>query len=867
VYKRQTYDEPISATTVTSRTFAVHAMQTGLLTATHGVANAGNTIVVTPTHIFHPGELVQTTATTDTLNLSGQGPISPTVWQFRAAVGVGNDLGSGVFAAHPSSPTFGGGASTAVVLGDVDGDGDLDAIVANDGGAQDVHLNDGTGRFAAHPISPTFGAGESTDVALGDVDGDGDLDALVANYSFPIGQPQDVYLNDGTGRFAAHPISPTFGACLSYAAALGDVDDDGDLDALVANYTQAQDVYLNDGTGRFAAHPISPTFGAGRSRDVALGDVDGDGDLDAIVANYSFPIGQPQDVYLNDGTGRFAAHPISPTFGAGDSWDVALGDVDGDGDLDALVANSSNQAQDVHLNDGTGCFAAHPSAPTFGRGNSWDVALGDVDGDGDLDAIVANYNEPQDVYLNDGTGRFAAHPISPTFGVGDSASVALGDVDGDGDLDAIVANYSFLTGQPQDVYLNDGTGRFASHPISPTFGAGESRAVALGDVDGDGDLDAIVANSAAAQTVWLNRHRVTDVEPLPNSHSAAATTNLTVTVNGALGQTSVTTQTLFVHGGFHGHLSGTITSTLLSTGSFSSAAGYSDIVFDPDDDLHPGELVQTSVTTGVLDSTGLPLAAYVWQFRAAVQGGNGAFAAHPVSPTFGAGDSTSVAVGDVDGDGDLDAVVANYSGAQDVYLNDGGVQGGTPGRFAAHPISPTFGAGDSWDVALGDVDGDGDLDALVANYGTAQDVYLNDGTGRFATHPISPTFGANYSRDVALGDVDGDGDLDAIVANAGAAQDVYLNDGTGRFAAHPSSPTFGAGDSRDVTLRRRHLQQCRHDDGGWQHRQRQLGQTRRRRHLQLFRHDDGGWQHCQRQHGLGQRRRHLQRGWHGDSGW
>jgi hypothetical protein len=60
-------------------------------------------------------------------------------------------------------------------------------------------------------------------------------------------------------------------------------------------------------------------------------------------------------------------------------------------------------------------------------------------------------------------------------------------------------------GQAQDVYLNDGTGRFATHPISPTFGAGDSRDVALGDVDGDGDLDAVVANWVAAQTVWLNR--------------------------------------------------------------------------------------------------------------------------------------------------------------------------------------------------------------------------------------------------------------------------------------------------------------------------------------------------------------------------
>jgi hypothetical protein len=73
-------------------------------------------------------------------------------------------------------------------------------------------------------------------------------------------------------------------------------------------------------------------------------------------------------------------------------------------------------------------------------------------------------------------------------------------VDGDGDLDALVAN----AGAGQDVYLNDGAGAFSPHPSAPIFGAGNSAAIALGDIDGDGDLDAIVANVDAAQTVWLN---------------------------------------------------------------------------------------------------------------------------------------------------------------------------------------------------------------------------------------------------------------------------------------------------------------------------------------------------------------------------
>ncbi len=184
-----TFDEPISLTSVTSDTFAVYGSQSPIFTGTYSLSNLSRTVTLDPARAFFPGERVDATVTTATLNITGQQAISPTVWQFWAAV----EGGSGAFTAHPVSPTFDAGSlSYAVALGDVDGDGHLDALVANySGQAQDVYLNDGTGRFAAHPISDTFGAGQSLDVALGDVDGDGDLDALVANW----GQDQTVWLN------------------------------------------------------------------------------------------------------------------------------------------------------------------------------------------------------------------------------------------------------------------------------------------------------------------------------------------------------------------------------------------------------------------------------------------------------------------------------------------------------------------------------------------------------------------------------------------------------------------------------------------------------------------------------------------------
>jgi hypothetical protein len=410
-----TYDEAIDAATVTSRTFAVHAMQGGLVTATYDVS--GSAITVDPVRPFHPGELVQASATTSTLDLSGEGPLAPTVWQFRTAV----QGGTGRFGPTVYT-TFGAGHSQAVALGDLDGDGDLDAVVANDGPQTRVWLNDGDGTY---PVSSDLGTGKAWDVALGDLDGDGDLDAAVA---YRNGQAQQVWFNDGSGTF---PISATVGGSDSRGVALGDLDGDGDLDMVTANANQAQEVWFNDGSGAF---PAWATFGSGDSYDVALGDLDGDGDLDAVVANGS---NQAQNTCINDGSGVFTC----VNFGAGRTQAVALGDMDGDGDLDAVLAGNGGDPQEIWYNAGNGAF---PISTTFGAGTSRGLALGDLDADGDLDVVVANYDwEGRDVWFNGGG--------SYSFGLGYSWDVALGDVDGDGDLDAVLANGN---GNPQEVWLN-----------------------------------------------------------------------------------------------------------------------------------------------------------------------------------------------------------------------------------------------------------------------------------------------------------------------------------------------------------------------------------------------------------------------------
>ena len=342
-----------------------------------------------------------------------------------------------------------------------------------------------------------LGNGKSFSVALGDLDGDGDLDAMVANFGIVSdveGEPNAVWTNDGTGTFTNS--RQVLGNNKSMSVALGDLDGDGDLDAVVANTSEDQPntVWTNDGTGTFTNS--GKAVGSSWSSSVALGDLDGDGDLDAMFANRE---SEPNSVWTNDGTGTFTNS--GQVLGNSTSTSLALGDLDGDGDLDAMVTNWADHPNTVWTNDGTGTFTN--SGQAVGNGRSTSVALGDLDGDGDLDAMIAtDRKQPNSVWTNDGTGTFTNS--GKAAGSSASFSVALGDFDGDGDLDAMVANYlpGEINNQPNTVWINDGTGTFTNS--GQALGNSNSFSVALGDLNGDGDLDAMVGNLAQPNTVWMN---------------------------------------------------------------------------------------------------------------------------------------------------------------------------------------------------------------------------------------------------------------------------------------------------------------------------------------------------------------------------
>jgi hypothetical protein len=385
---------------------------------------------------------------------------------------------------------------------DLDKDGYADVVVTNEGAGALANLlmnQGGTGFVDEAAVRLPLAAQIPTaHVEAGDIDDDGDLDLFLAGglgAVAPIGNL--LLINDGTGHFAADPAFPA-GAGLAIDAEMGDVDGDGDLDVLVANKqdpdhpTEAPDglVLYRNVAGAFVEDTIfggvvgtDPHFSGGS---ISLADLDDDADLDIFIARADTTGGGAQNVLLqNDGTGAFEDVTVSslPQV-SDDTFGAQVADLNGDGRLDVVLANSiSTIATAVHIlyNAGVDPLTGAPffvdgsaSFPTD-LGPATKVRVGidvaDVDGDGDPDVVVAIHQLFDSMGMLDGdavllinqggiqAGSPGTFAVDPNFDLGGSGFVchdaAFGDADHDGDPDLFLASNGDLFGAlpPQDVLV------------------------------------------------------------------------------------------------------------------------------------------------------------------------------------------------------------------------------------------------------------------------------------------------------------------------------------------------------------------------------------------------------------------------------
>ena len=375
-------------------------------------------------------------------------------------------------------------------------------------------------------FAPATFVGVATDcMAVGDFNGDGKQDIVFANGAYP-GGVVTVLSGKGNGTFdlpRQTAWTTSLGGSAPRSIAVGDFNHDGKLDVLIADYLSGNVwVLLGVGDGTFR-NPHEFFAGGVGLNVVAVGDFNKDGKLDFVASSGELP--NPIILSLGNGDGTFgSATPID----SGSASSLVVADIDGDGNLDLVLAGRSaigGSPVSVLFGRGNGTF---DSARDYGSDGASSVAVGDVNRDGKLD-IITTYS----VFLGLGNRTFAAPVSLPYIGDWDiSLAVAIADFNGDGNLDVVKANSEEST---VGILLGRGDGTFLN-PTNFIVGLGPAP-IAIADLDADGRPDIVTTVGVSPiAAVLLNRTPFPDsVKPTVSISSPPDGTRLTnavVTIQG-----------------------------------------------------------------------------------------------------------------------------------------------------------------------------------------------------------------------------------------------------------------------------------------------------------------------------------------------
>jgi len=707
----------------------------------------------------------------------------------------------------------------SVSIGDIDGDGKPDLAVANfSSNTVSVLRNtstSGTVSFASK-VDLTTGT-QPYSVSIGDIDGDGKPDLAVANES---SNSVSVIRNTSTSGIIsfASKVDLTTGTG-PVSVSIGDIDGDGKPDLAVANYNSNNVSIIRNtsvsGTVSFASK-VDLTTGAG-PYSVSIGDIDGDGKSDWAVANLG---SNTVSVFRSTSTPGNLSFAASADFVTGTSpYSVSIGDIDGDGKPDLAVANlGSNTVSVFHSTSASGTvnFA---SKVDFTTGlQPYSVSIGDIDGDGKPDLAVA-YNGGNTISVLQQSTAITITSFSPASGVIGSSVTITGtgfsttanqDIVFFGATQATVtaasttsltvtvptgATYQYisvtnlainLTAYSDQPFIITLAGNIAFADKQDFTIGGQPYLVSIEDIDGDGKSDLAVANGSS-NTVSVIRNT-----------STSGIISFAAKVDLATGTAPESASIGDIDGDGKPDLvvpnNGSNTVSVIRNTSTSGIISFAAKV-----DLATGANPTHPVSIDDIDGDGKPdLAVANWSsntvsvIRNTSTSGNLSFAAK-VDLTTGT-NPVFVSIGDIDGDGKPDLAVVNYNSSTVSVLRNTSASGIV--SFAAK-VDFTTGT-NPYSVSIGDIDGDGKADLVVANNGSNTISVIRNtstsGTVSFAAKVDFTTGAAPLS--VSIGDIDGDGKPDLAAANSGSnTVSVIRNTSTSGTVSFASKVDFITGAS------------------------------------------------------------------------
>jgi hypothetical protein len=365
-------------------------------------------------------------------------------------------------------------------------------------------------------------------VELVDVDGDGWLDAVLANgegYASPgDAEASRIFRNrgawDGEPPYFEEITAEVFGDAVAHTRVIkaADVDGDGDPDLFVGNtFGDASRLYRRDPGGWTDVSATQLPAATPWVGDADFGDVDGDGDLDLALADWGTDLeaGAPPRLLLNDGAGGFTAAPAAsvPAVAVAWAWELDFADVDGDYDLDLLESSKYGTHSFVFFNDGAGGFTDGSAAWLPAHGNNYEMEVMDVDGDGILELVTLNDGSLLRDHLFRGTPTgFVDATATALAGANnpgaDDNMAAFVDVDSDRDPDLLIGA---LQGGDR-LLINDGTGVFTLDAGEVPGSSPGTLGIAFGDIDHDRRPDLLMGQGEAAFADFL--YRATDAVPV-----------------------------------------------------------------------------------------------------------------------------------------------------------------------------------------------------------------------------------------------------------------------------------------------------------------------------------------------------------------